>query len=115
MSRSRLTILRRIGVGAVGVSAVALPLQAATAHASTPNEDLSACVDSAIATMGDNFTANIDACVQAYMQELGADRSAGTVGTVTTTDGSVTTTDGSVNTGILGTVDDGSTVTVDGM
>jgi hypothetical protein len=96
MSRSSTTIRRRFAIVAVGLTAVALPLQAGAAHAATPDEDLSTCIDSAIATMGDGFSANVDACVQAYIQAVDAQAPAA---------GAVTVTDNSVNTGILGAVD----------
>lgn len=104
MSRPRIAVRHKVAIGVAALTAaVALPLQVGVAHAATPEDDLSACVASAIANMGastDAFDASVNDCVAAFLQELGVDPSQATTTTV-----DATPTDGSVNTGILGTVD----------
>jgi len=83
-------------------AALAMPLQAGTAHAATPEDDLTICVDAAVqAGMGDDFTAAINDCVNAYLAELGVDPS---VATTTADSASSAGTADVVTNGILSTV-----------
>lgn len=94
MGRTRTRVRTTIAVaGGALAMALAIPMQAGVAHASTPAEDLDACISQAMANVTDAgaFGTAIDGCVNAYLQALGAGG-----------DGGVT-----INTGILGTADDG--------
>ena len=112
MTNARMTVRRKlVAAAAIAAAGLALPLQVGVAHASTPDDDLSACLANAMSTdsadlaagMGDTFTTSVDDCVTMYLQELGVDTSA----TDTTSGTAVDTgsTGDAVNTGILGTVD----------
>lgn len=112
MHDMRTTLRRKFGIAATTVAAVAaLPFQAGTAHASTPEEHLSSCVSAVISTarddtssdMGGEINAALDACVHTYLQEMGIDPSFDTVATPTPTD------DNSVDTAILDTTDTSGT------
>lgn len=92
-SSLRFAARRRFAVAAIAVAAGVLPLQAGTAHASTPDEELSACITAAVTTMGDDFTLSVDDCVNTYLAELGVDPSTFTFDSATD----------AVNTAILGT------------
>ena len=109
MSTLKFTLRRKIAVAATALTAgVALPIQAGVAHASTPEEDLTACITMVIANPGDDLSANIDACVSSFLTEIGIDPSTGQVDTTTVTDAATPTDATTTNTAILGTVDDGS-------
>lgn len=70
MSNIRMTVRSKLMVAAAVVGAAALPFQAGVAHAGTPNENLATCIRTAGANMGDSFSAEIDACVDAFVAEL---------------------------------------------
>lgn len=117
MTNARMTVRRKMAVAVaatVAVAGLALPLQVGVAHASTPDDDLSACIANAMSTdsadlaagVGDTFTASVDDCVTMYLQEMGVDSSATDTSAATTTVDAGSTGD-AVNTGILGTVDTG--------
>lgn len=111
MTLSRMTVRAKLAIAATAVAAAALPLQAGVAHASTPSDDLTACVRGAVATLDDNFSAEVDACVDTYLQELGLEGSDGSTVSVSVTpavDTTAVTAGEDVNTGILGTVTDDS-------
>lgn len=114
MTNARMTVRRKVAVAAtIAAAGLALPLQVGVAHASTPDDDLSACIANAMSTdsadlaagMSDTFNANVDDCVTMYLQELGVDTSANDTTSDTTVD--TGSTGDAVNTGILGTVDGG--------
>lgn len=110
-------LVRRFVVATASVAVMAIPLQAGTAHASTPTEDLSTCIDTAMANVsGDDFTTAVNACVDTYLQEIGIDPATMTFDTPPSTDPTVdTTSDGgdSVDTGILGSSDSSDAVAAD--
>jgi hypothetical protein len=117
MSISTMTVRAKVAVAATAVaaSAVVLPFQAIAAHASTPDDDLSACINTAIANISDtdSFSAAIDACVNTYFTELGIDTSTMTTTTATDTTTVAPTDDSggvSINTGILGNSDSDPTM-----
>lgn len=94
-----------VAATAVAASAVVLPFQAVAAHASTPDDDLSACITTAIANISDTdaFSAAIDACVNTYLTEIGIDPSTMTASTDTTTVAPTDDSGGvSINSAILG-------------
>ncbi len=101
MSSSLTTVRRKLAVGAMALAAaVAVPLQAGTAHAATPEEDLTACIDATVQAGVGDVTAAINDCVNAYLAELGVDPSvAATVDSASSPD------TGDVATGILSTID----------
>lgn len=116
MTNARMTVRRKVAVAAtIAAAGLALPLQVGVAHASTPDDDLSACIANAMSTdsadlaagMGDTFTTSVDDCVTMYLQELGVDTSATDTASDTASDTAVDagSTGDAVNTGILGTVD----------
>lgn len=120
MTNARMTVRRKVAVAAtIAAAGLALPLQVGVAHASTPDDDLSACIANAMSTdsadlaagMGDTFTNSVDDCVTMYLQELGVDTSASDTAVDTAVDTASDTavdagsTGDAVNTGILGTVD----------
>ncbi len=107
------TTLRRTVVSAAIVAAAALPFQAGAAHADTPNDGLSTCIDGASTTYraalmsGTDFdvASAVDDCVNAYLVDIGIDPA---TGMVENPDPSTV-----INAGILGTIDDGSTADAD--
>ncbi|HEX3622433.1 MAG TPA: hypothetical protein VHT97_08970 [Acidimicrobiales bacterium] len=105
-----MSVKAKLAVAATAVAAAALPFQVGVAHASTPDDDLTACISTAVATMSPTFSDDVSACVNAYLVELGIDPSTMTFdgSTITLPDG---TTDSAVNTAILGTADSNTSVT----
>ena len=104
-----MSLRRKFAVAATAVTAaVALPIQAGAAHASTPEEDLSACIATAVSNMAvdtgadpnADFGVSIDDCVNTFLRELGVDPSA-----VTDVTAPAPTDDTTVNTAVLGTAD----------
>jgi hypothetical protein len=103
----KFTLRRKLAVAATALTAgVALPIQAGAAHASTPEENLSACISSAIAGPEDGLSISIDACVNTFLQEMGIDPPTDFVAA----DTPPPTDDTATNTAILGTVDDSTAV-----
>lgn len=82
MPNMRMTTRRRVAVAAAGlVAVVAMPVQAGIAHASTPQDDLSACLisvaDNAKVDLSDDASTDItdavDNCVNAFLQAMSID------------------------------------------